>query len=165
MKNKRENQYKISRNNAGLTQEQASEALYISTRTLSDYENNQTRPPDDIVLAMTNLYRCPLLGWWHIKQSPLGNEILPDICQIPTTNGDMAFQAWSAQNALIPATNSLMELLSGKLQEVDIEESGKNIVTQFEQIIGMMVTITLYGKKIFSPKKQGIKKLGDRQIA
>ena len=151
MSNNCENRYKMSRNNAGLTQEQAADVLHISVRTLSDYENGHAVPSDETVLAMVDIYSCPLLGWWHLKKSPLGNRVLPDI-QMPTTNGDMAFQAWSAQNALVPTVNSLMELLGGKLQPDDLCEIDKSVLRQkidsLEQIRSMIVSVILYGRKI-----------------
>ena len=151
MTERSENRYKMSRNSAGLTQEQAAELLHISVRALSDYENGHVRPSDDIVLAMVDNYNCPLLGWWHMKQTPLGNRVLPDI-QMPTTNGDMALQAWSAQNALVPIALSLMELVSGKLQPEDLCEINRaelsKKIEQLEQVRGMLVSVILYGRKI-----------------
>ena len=168
-----ENRYKMSRNNASMTQEQAAEALYISTRTLSDYENNHARPPDDVVLAMVKLYNCQILGWWHLKQSPLGDYVLPDIT-MPETNGDMALQAWSAQNELVPVVNSLMELLSGRMRvedfcEVAIEQL-KAKISILEQIRGRIASIVFYGRKIvsqhlFPQKKQAVQDWQSRQTA
>ena len=146
-----ENHYKLSRQNAGLTQERAAELLELSVRTLSDYENGHVRPPDDTVLSMVDTYHCPLLGWWHMKQSPLGSRVLPDI-QMPATNGDLALQAWSAQNSLVPAALSLMELVSGKLRPEDLCELDKaelrKKIDQLEQVRGMLVSVILYGRKI-----------------
>lgn len=57
-----ENLYKLCRTSAGFTQEAAAELLAISPRTLSDYENDRAKVPDDIVDAMSNHYKSPLLA-------------------------------------------------------------------------------------------------------
>lgn len=61
MSNDCENLYKVCRTSAGLTQEQAAELLGVAPRTLSDYENERTRVPDDIVDAMSRIYKEPRL--------------------------------------------------------------------------------------------------------
>ena len=56
------NYYKISRETAGYTQEQAAERLDISVRSLSAYENDEIIPPDDLVEKMVKLYNTKILG-------------------------------------------------------------------------------------------------------
>ncbi|MGL5676817.1 MAG: helix-turn-helix domain-containing protein [Cellulosilyticaceae bacterium] len=53
--------FKNSRENADLTQEEAAELLDKSIRTISDYENNKTLPPVDVILDMTKVYEDELL--------------------------------------------------------------------------------------------------------
>lgn len=73
------NLYKICRTSSGLTQEQAAELLAVSQRTLSDYENDRARVPDDIVAIMAETYNSPLVAYYHLKHfSPLG-RYLPEI--------------------------------------------------------------------------------------
>jgi len=60
-----ENRYKACRENTGFTQAQAAEILHVSERSLSDYENDKTKVPDDIVLRMSEIYSAPTLVWWH----------------------------------------------------------------------------------------------------
>ncbi|ORX23371.1 transcriptional regulator [Thermoanaerobacterium sp. PSU-2] len=79
--NKRcENIYKTARKNAGITQEKAAELLYISSRTLSEYENGRLIPSDDIVYQMVELYKAPWLAYQHLRcSSEIGKKFLPDI--------------------------------------------------------------------------------------
>ena len=79
MREKSENLYKASRTTAGLTQEQAAALLAIAPRTLSDYENGHTRVPDDIVAAMSDYYKAPLLAIQHLQQTSVLGKYLPAI--------------------------------------------------------------------------------------
>lgn len=75
-----ENMYKKARKNAGLTQDEAAERLYISKRSLADYEAGVTVPPDDVVCAMIELYGNRWLGYQHLQaHSEIGRRYLPEI--------------------------------------------------------------------------------------
>lgn len=72
--------YQNARNNAGLTQQQASELLHISVRTLGAYELGDIIPNGDIVADMVQVYNANWLGYEHLRQSSkLGEKILPPI--------------------------------------------------------------------------------------
>ena len=74
------NIYKSARRAAGLTQEQASERLYISTRSLLEYEAGRTIPPDDVVCLMVEIYGAKHLAYLHLKVSTeVGRRFLPDL--------------------------------------------------------------------------------------
>lgn len=80
MKHELMNIYKKARKNAGLTQEDAAEKLYISKRSLADYESGVTVPPDDIVCSMIELYGNRWLGYQHLQaHSEIGRRYLPEI--------------------------------------------------------------------------------------
>ncbi len=74
-----ENCYKTARMMAGLKQIEASDALAISIRALSDYENGAYAVPDDVALAMARVYSCPELRVEHLKQNPVFLDILGDV--------------------------------------------------------------------------------------
>jgi transcriptional regulator with XRE-family HTH domain len=106
-----ENRYKLCRESAGLTQEATAELLAVSTRTLSDYENDHANVPDDVVDRMVDVYQAPMLAWWHLKtHNPLGRR-LPDFVP-PTTNGDMAFAVVLANDELSSVTVSIKDIMS-----------------------------------------------------
>jgi len=74
------NIYKTARRNAGLTQEQAAERLYTSTRSLLEYEAGRTTPPDDVVCRMVLVYGDKSLAYMHLKQSTeVGRKFLPEL--------------------------------------------------------------------------------------
>lgn len=80
MKQHCENIYKSARRDAGMTQEQAAEQLYISVRSLAEYEAGRTTPPDDVACRMIDVYGNRSLAYMHLKQSTeVGRRFLPDL--------------------------------------------------------------------------------------
>lgn len=72
------NIYKSSRRDAGFTQERAVEELFISIRSLADYESGKTVPNDDVVCGMVELYQSPELAYLHLKHNTeVGRKYLP----------------------------------------------------------------------------------------
>lgn len=76
------NIYKTAREFAGLTQERASAALYVSTRSLAGYETGERIPTDDVVVRMVDLYSFPQLAVQHLRaNSELARRVVPDVRQ------------------------------------------------------------------------------------
>lgn len=76
-----QNIYKTCRYDAGMNQETAAERLFISTRSLSDYETGRTIPGDDIVCRMIETYNAPELAYLYLTTSnEVGKRFLPRIC-------------------------------------------------------------------------------------
>lgn len=72
MNNRCINFYRTCREFAGLTQEQASERLNISVRSLANYESGYTIP-NDIVVRMSEVYNAPELKNFYCKsECPIG---------------------------------------------------------------------------------------------
>ena len=79
---------KRARKGAGLTQEQAAEALSVSVRTYAKYEGGEILPGDDMVAAMMQVFNNPCLGYSYLSQeSAVGRMILPKIGKIPGVAG------------------------------------------------------------------------------
>lgn len=119
MKKECVNYYQMCRENAGLTQEQASELLHVSKRTLQNYESG-SNVADEIVLSMVEVYNTPLLAWWHMKHNnPLG-KYLPEIV-LPKTEGDMAFQTILSQDEIDYIVTTMKKImLDGKIDYYEI---------------------------------------------
>ena len=74
------NIYQTARNLAGLTQERASEAIGIPTRTLRGYESGARIPPNYIVKEMCIYYNQPTLAYQHMMAADeLAADLLPEI--------------------------------------------------------------------------------------
>lgn len=74
--------YQKARISADLTQEQAAEALYVSLRTVTAWEQGEREPSNTTVWQMCQSYGTPWLALEHLKISaePLG--ILPENIQV-----------------------------------------------------------------------------------
>lgn len=72
--------YRICREQAGLTQEQAAEGLNCSVRQLARYESGETLVPDDLAYAMVRRYDSQYLAVEHLRLvSHVAAEVLPPV--------------------------------------------------------------------------------------
>lgn len=72
--------YRICREQAGLTQEQAAEGLNCSVRQLARYESGETPVPDDLAYAMVRCYDSQYLAVEHLRLvSHVAAEVLPPV--------------------------------------------------------------------------------------
>ena len=135
--------YKTCRESAGIRQEDAAEYLNISCRSLSDYENNKAKVPDDIVDKMSELYRSPLLAWWHLKNNSVLGKYLPDVFE-PRTEVDMVFQGILAKDKLSPVIDGLKEIMSdGIIDEIE-EEELDNYIDDMRIVNNKLTSIILW---------------------
>lgn len=70
---------KKCRVNAHLTQEEASEKLNIARRTLCCYEDGSLNLPDDIAVAMSNVYKNPAIKYMWLQNTRCAQSILPEL--------------------------------------------------------------------------------------
>ena len=74
------NIYKEARQRAHMTIETAAELLNVAPRSLQHYEAGDRAVPDDVVADMMKVYNAPHLGYLHLRSSPVGRMILPEVC-------------------------------------------------------------------------------------
>lgn len=153
MSNDCENLYKVCRVSAGLTQEQAAELLAVAPRTLSDYERDQARVPDDTVAKMAEAYNAPLIAYYHLRRfSPLG-KYLPDL-QEPQTHGDMAFQAIIARDELGPAVDCIKRLVADGVIDSDERGQFSECITALRRVYGKILSVVAYAERISGKSKE-----------
>ncbi len=103
--------YKICREQAGLTQEQAAYFLHIDVGTLSRYENGHLPVPAETVKTMVQIYRTPFLANWHIKYvTPALADYLPELSE-PITDGDVSFQMELADDDITEVRTAVKAIL------------------------------------------------------
>lgn len=72
------NIYFAARRGAGITREKAAEMLPVSVRSLGDYENGRTVPPNDVVERMCVCYGTQYLAYQHLHETNvLAARIVP----------------------------------------------------------------------------------------
>ena len=147
MSNECENLYKICRTSAGLTQEQAAEMLGIAPRTLSDYENDRTKVPDDIVDAMSRHYKAPLLAWWHLRNTSVLGKYLPDVV-MPQTNGDLIAQLSMAEWRLKQVVEDIQRIMeNGRVEEHERHDFQKAIGF-VRQVNSKLLSVIVYAEGV-----------------
>lgn len=74
------NIYRTARRLSGFTREKAAELLFISVRSIAEYEAGRTIPNDETVCRMIDTYGTHWLGYEHLKRSTeVGRRYLPEI--------------------------------------------------------------------------------------
>lgn len=73
------NIYKFARLSSCLTQEQASDMMGISKRTLISYEVYERVPSDEMVHRMIETYNTKYLAYMHLKRNSDLGRYLPDL--------------------------------------------------------------------------------------
>jgi transcriptional regulator with XRE-family HTH domain len=126
-----------------MTQEQAADLLAVAPRTLSDYENGRAKVPDDIVAAMAEVYKSPMLAWWHLKQTSILGKYLPEII-MPRTDGDMAFQLAAAKRKLEFVVDDIMRILDdGKIHD-DEKADFSQAIEMVRVINAKLLSVIIY---------------------
>ena len=69
MQNECANIYFSARRAAGYTREKAAEMIPVSVRSLADYENGRTIPPNDVVERMVICYGTQYLAFQHLHET------------------------------------------------------------------------------------------------
>lgn len=74
-----ENIYRRARIRCSMNRCRAAELNAVSERSLAEYERGLRRPPDEVVALMVVNYSALWLGYEHLRMSPLGMMILPEL--------------------------------------------------------------------------------------
>lgn len=145
--------YKTCRESSGIKQDAAAELLNVSCRTLSDYENGKARVPDDIVDSMAELYRSPMLAWWHLKNNSVLGKYLPDVV-VPKTEVDMVFQGILAKDKLSPIVEGIKEIMSDGTIDVLEEDVLDDHIDDMRIVNNKLTSIILWHDARIKIKKE-----------
>ncbi|ABB14410.1 helix-turn-helix domain-containing protein [Carboxydothermus hydrogenoformans] len=144
MKGDCSNIYKIARKNAGLTQEEAAEMLYVSVRSLADYESGKTIPPDDVVERMIEIYDAKYLAYMHLKNSTkIGRRYLPDISLNDISRAVLKLQ--KELNDVEKINPEIIEIIcDGEIDE-DEKPRWQRITKEINEMAGAALTVVFSG--------------------
>lgn len=73
------NIYAIARQDSGMTQEAAAAELFVGVSSLRRYETGVCLPPDEVVLAMIDLYNAPWLALPHMRARCDTLPVIPEV--------------------------------------------------------------------------------------
>lgn len=140
MKRTCENIYRNARKAAGLTQDEAAEKLFISTRSLLEYEAGRTTPPDDVVCRMVEIYGDRSLAYMHLKQSnEVGRSFLPDLHIL-----DLPRSVLKLQKEVKDVTDINPEIVDvacdGEIEEHE-HETWQNIEKEILEMVGAGLSV------------------------
>lgn len=140
------NPYQTCRIASGFTQEQATELLAVSIRTLSNYENDHAPVPEDVVKKMIEVYNSPSLAWQHFKHTSILGEYLTDVAP-PQSYSDMVFQLILAQNDLEPAVHQIMEILRYGCVDSEQQEGYETALEQIKGVNAKLLSVLFYAQR------------------
>lgn len=117
------NIYQISREKMNYTREVAAEKLkFISSDRIEKIENEKTLPHPEEILAMTDIYKNPLLcNYYCSHECPIGIEYVPEI-KIKDLS-QITLEMLATLNKLSHEKERLIEItVDGKLTEEEIPD-------------------------------------------
>ena len=123
--------------------------LFIDVKTLSNYENEKSPTPDEIVAKMAELYGIYSLPFYHLKYySPLG-KYLPDYME-PESLSDMAFSGIIARDELIDTIDKFTDIVKNCKTNIPPEKADDftECMDGFRAVGGKVISIEAYGRKL-----------------
>ena len=141
MSNKCMNCLKTSRENAGLTQEQAASILGVSVRSISDYENDKTPLPCDLLDKMSKVYGDKYLVYNYFMEKFSASEEYPKVREIELTKGVLNLQSY------IEEVSELNREIVRIARDGVVDESEKadwqDIKGSFRDLAGVVMSLSL----------------------
>lgn len=117
------NIYQLTRENAGLTRDKASEQMvYISSDRIEKIESEKSLPHPDEILTMAKCYKAPILcNYFCSHECPIGEHYVPEIkhCDL----SQITLEMLASINALYKEKARLIEIVvDGSISDDEIED-------------------------------------------
>ena len=140
MKQHCENIYKTARRAAGLTQEQAAEQLYISVRSLAEYEAGRTTPPDDVACRMIDVYGDRSLAYMHLKQSTeVGRRFLPDLHILDLPRSVLKLQ--KEVKDITDINHQMIDVACDGVVDTHEQETWQNVIKELMEMVAAGLSV------------------------
>lgn len=147
MKNGRQTIYRTARMSVNESGAIASEGIFVTERSLRDYETGVTVPPDDVVMRMVQHYKDPWLGYLHMKQtSPLGAYMLPDVV-LPSDLREALLLFQSHRNSISLYDPQMIDITADNLVDDKELPAWKIIRGELSQMAGRALALALHPEK------------------
>lgn len=138
------NIYQTARERAGMTQESASDRLYISTESLRMYETGRRRPSDEMVVMMAELYRDPAMAYRHLKTSAAG-QILPEVTERSLEQCTMRLFRLLRNFAREGRVETLLEIAEDGIIDEHERPIYNSIMGELREIVAASLSLSLTG--------------------
>ena len=138
------NIYQTARERAGMTQESASDRLYISTESLRMYETGRRRPSDEMVVMMAELYRDPAMAYRHLKTSAAG-QILPEVTERSLEQCTMRLFRLLRNFAREGRVETLLEIAEDGIIDERERPIYNSIMGELREIVAASLSLSLTG--------------------
>lgn len=115
--------YQICREEAGMTREEASEAMkYISDSRIEKFESGRSPVQPEEVLAMARAYKKPALcNYYCSHECPIGQEYVPEVQAKDLA--EIVLQTIATMNALEKAKDRFIEITAdGQISDDEIPD-------------------------------------------
>lgn len=146
MHNKCTNIYKFARSNTSLTQREAAEKMFISLRSIADYETNKTTPPDDVVCMMVEVYNTSWLAYEHLRTSTeVGRKHLPKIHHSDIAKSVLKFQ--KEVNDLENISSDMITIACDGIIETHERNRWDEVTKEIEEVAGAALSLIFTQKK------------------
>lgn len=140
MKRYCENIYKSARRNAGMTQEQAAEQLYVSVRSLAEYEAGRTTPPDDVACRMIDVYGDRSLAYMHLKQSTeVGRRFLPDLHILDLPRSVLKLQ--KEVKDITDINHQMIDVACDGVVDTHEQETWQNVIKELMEMVAAGLSV------------------------
>lgn len=139
------NIYMEARLSAGMSRERAAELLYISTRSLADYELGERVPPNDVVARMVDLYASPWLAIRHLRAfGQVATAIIPEVSEVPFPVA--VLDLLSAIDTFSASRQDLIQIArDGRVDDLE-RVRFEDIVDSLGPVIAAAIALRCYGR-------------------
>lgn len=142
MRNDWESIYARYRKAAGMTQEYAAELLGVAVRTLAAWERGESKPSDERVLSMVDVYCAPTLAIEHLRATTaIARGILPPVDAVPLPQA--VCQLLSAIRTLeeIHAGDKLLQIAAdGKVDDMEAPDFAR-LLEELEPVMAAVLAL------------------------
>ena len=138
------NIYQTARERAGLTQEAASDRLYISTESLRMYETGRRRASDQLMAMLAALYWQRALESRHLKTSPAG-QVLPEVSEQSLEQCAMRLFRLLRNFAREGRVETLLEIAEDGIIDGRERPIYNGIMDELREIIAASLSLSLTG--------------------
>lgn len=136
---------KDAREGANITQELAAELLETSVSTISNYERNIYTPSDSVVVKMMHVYNNNEIGYQYLRNTKVGQLILPEIKKGRLESNVLNFQRESRD--LKHVEYDLIDIAAdGHISENE-KHRWSNLVKEIKEVCAAAFTLTLCGQE------------------